>query len=79
MHYAEPSAPENLLAIVRTIVESDAEARKVVDASKGDEAKKRLSENTQRSFDEGAFGLPWFVGMYFLDARLGGNGDVVVC
>ncbi|KAF2657368.1 HCCA isomerase/glutathione S-transferase kappa [Lophiostoma macrostomum CBS 122681] len=61
VHYAEPSKPENLLAIVRTVVGSNEEAEKVVQASKGDEVKKKLSENTQKSFDAGAFGLPWFV------------------
>lgn len=41
---------------------SEAEAKKVLEASKGEEAKKRLSGNTDRAFAEGAFGLPWFVG-----------------
>jgi 2-hydroxychromene-2-carboxylate isomerase len=65
VHYAEPTKPENLLAIVRTVVGSEEEAKKVVEASKGEEVKKKLNENTQKSFDAGAFGLPWFVGMYY--------------
>ncbi|KAF2255428.1 thioredoxin-like protein [Trematosphaeria pertusa] len=61
VHYAEPTKPENLLAIVRTVVGSDEEAKKVVEASKSDEVKKALTGNTDRAFEEGAFGLPWFV------------------
>jgi 2-hydroxychromene-2-carboxylate isomerase len=62
VHYAEPTKPENLLAIVSTIVGGEEEAKKVLETSKGDETKKRLSGNTDRAFGEGAFGLPWFVG-----------------
>jgi len=32
--------------------------------SKGDEAKKLLFANTDKALEEGAFGLPWFVGMH---------------
>jgi 2-hydroxychromene-2-carboxylate isomerase len=56
--------PENLNAIVHTVVGSEEEAKKVVDRTKSEEVKKRLSENTDRSFKEGAFGLPWFVGKF---------------
>jgi 2-hydroxychromene-2-carboxylate isomerase len=62
VHYAEPTKPENLLAIVTTIVGGEAEAKKVLEASKGEEVKKRLSGNTDKAFGDGAFGLPWFVG-----------------
>jgi 2-hydroxychromene-2-carboxylate isomerase len=62
VHYAEPTKPENLLAIVSTVVGGEEEATKVLEASKGEEAKKRLSGNTDKAFGEGAFGLPWFVG-----------------
>lgn len=54
--------PENLQAMVRTIVGSDEEAQKVIERTKSDEVKNVLSENTQKAFKDGAFGLPWFVG-----------------
>jgi len=43
-------------------VGGEAEAKKVLEASKGEEVKKRLSGNTDKAFGDGAFGLPWFVG-----------------
>jgi 2-hydroxychromene-2-carboxylate isomerase len=58
--------PENLMAIVRTVVGSDEEARKVVERTKSEDVKKVLSENTDQAFKDGAFGLPWFVGEYFV-------------
>jgi 2-hydroxychromene-2-carboxylate isomerase len=64
VHYTEPTKPENLLAMLTTILGSEDEAKKVVEASKGDEAKKRLTGNTDAAFKEGAFGLPWFVGEF---------------
>ena len=62
MHWNEPTKPENLLAIIRTVVGDEAEAKKVVGAAASDEVKKRLTENTQAAFGDGAFGVPWFVG-----------------
>lgn len=61
-HWNEPTKPENLQAIVRTVVGSDEEATKVIERTKSDEVKGLLSENTQKAFKDGAFGLPWFVG-----------------
>ncbi|KAF2176698.1 thioredoxin-like protein [Zopfia rhizophila CBS 207.26] len=61
VHYAEPTQPSQLLAIVTTIVGSEDEAKKVIEKSKSDEVKKLLTENTDLAFQEGAFGLPWFV------------------
>ncbi|KAF2710557.1 thioredoxin-like protein [Pleomassaria siparia CBS 279.74] len=61
VHYTEPTKPENLLALVSTIVGGEEEAKKVLESSKGDEAKKKLAANTELSFKDGAFGLPWFV------------------
>ena len=58
----EPTKPENLLAIVRTVVGSEEEAQKVVASTKSDEVKKLLAGNTDKAFKDGAFGLPWFVG-----------------
>ena len=37
------------------------EGKKMVEAAGKPEAKKRLSENSDASMAEGAFGLPWFV------------------
>ncbi|KAH7391945.1 thioredoxin-like protein [Pyrenochaeta sp. MPI-SDFR-AT-0127] len=60
VQYHEPTKPENILAILRTIVGSDAEAQKVLERTKSDEVKKILTENTNKAFKDGAFGLPWF-------------------
>lgn len=54
-----------------TIVGGEEEAKKVLEMSKGDETKKRLSGNTDRAFREGAFGLPWFVGTCLRVKRTG--------
>jgi hypothetical protein len=64
VHWNDPTKPENLQAIVRTVVGSDDEAKKVIDRTKTDEVKKALSANTEQAFKEGAFGLPWFVGEF---------------
>ncbi|CAI6341751.1 unnamed protein product [Periconia digitata] len=61
VHYNEPTKPENLFAIVQTILGSEEEAKKVLEATRGDVVKKTLAANTDRAFKEGAFGLPWFV------------------
>jgi 2-hydroxychromene-2-carboxylate isomerase len=64
VHWSDPMKPENLQAMVRTIVGSDEEAQKVIERTKSDEVKNVLSENTQKAFKDGAFGLPWFVGEF---------------
>ena len=64
VHYNEPVKPENTLAIVRTIVGSEEEAKKVIDSTKSEEVKKKLASNTDQAFKDGAFGLPWFVGKF---------------
>ena len=51
-----------MLAILRTIVGSDEEAKKVLERTKTDEVKKVLTRNTDKAFQDGAFGLPYFVG-----------------
>ncbi|KAF2474735.1 thioredoxin-like protein [Lindgomyces ingoldianus] len=61
VHYNTPTSPENLLDIIKTIVGSEAEAKKIVERSTTDEIKKQLIANTDKAFQEGAFGLPWFV------------------
>jgi 2-hydroxychromene-2-carboxylate isomerase len=62
VHWNDPMKPENLQAIVRTVVGSDEEATKVIEKTKSDEVKNLLSANTDKAFQDGAFGLPWFVG-----------------
>lgn len=53
-----------MLRIVKDVLGGDEEeARKVVERGGSEEVKKRLNENTAKAFGEGAFGLPWFVGM----------------
>jgi 2-hydroxychromene-2-carboxylate isomerase len=66
VHWNDPMKLENLLAIVRTVVRSEEEAQKVVDRTKSEEVKKVLSGNTDQAFKDGAFGLPWFVGEFFV-------------
>ncbi|PVH96517.1 HCCA isomerase/glutathione S-transferase kappa [Periconia macrospinosa] len=61
VHWNEPSKPENMFAIVQTLVGSEEEAKKVLEATKEDVVKKKLIDNTNLAFKEGAFGLPWFV------------------
>lgn len=64
MQWNDPTKPENIQAILRTVLGSDEEAVKVIDRTKTDEVKKTLSGNTNKAFEDGAFGLPWFVGKY---------------
>ncbi|KAL5391370.1 hypothetical protein DPSP01_001243 [Paraphaeosphaeria sporulosa] len=61
VHWNDPSTEENMLAILRTVVGGDQEARKVLEKSRGEEVKQKLGEDTERAVGEGAFGLPWFV------------------
>jgi 2-hydroxychromene-2-carboxylate isomerase len=74
VHWNDPMKPENLLAIVRTVVGSEEEAQKVVDRMKSEEVKKVLSGNTDQAFKDGAFGLPWFVGEFFVLGCVRGVG-----
>ncbi|KAJ4380012.1 hypothetical protein N0V86_004319 [Didymella sp. IMI 355093] len=61
VQWGEPLKPENLQAILRTVVGSDEEAKKVLEKTKTDEVKTVLSQNTEKAFADGAFGLPYFV------------------
>lgn len=65
VQWGEPLKPQNMLAILRTILGSDEEAKKVLERTKTDEVKKTLSQNTDQAFKDGAFGLPYFVGEFF--------------
>ncbi|KAF1929652.1 HCCA isomerase/glutathione S-transferase kappa [Didymella exigua CBS 183.55] len=61
VQWSEPLKPENLQAILRTVVGSDEEANKIIEKTKTDEVKRVLSQNTEKAFKDGAFGLPYFV------------------
>ena len=62
VEYRAPNQPENVLAMLRTILGGDeTEARKVVERSQTEEVKHLLLKNTDDAFNDGAFGLPWFV------------------
>ncbi|KAH7132085.1 hypothetical protein B0J11DRAFT_520780 [Dendryphion nanum] len=61
VHFNDPTKPENMLAIVSTIVGSEEEANKVIERSTTKEVKDKLAANTDQAFKDGAFGLPWFV------------------
>lgn len=69
VQWSEPLKPENLQAILRTVVGSDDEAKKVLERTKTDEVKNVLSQNTEQAFADGAFGLPYFVGEWLGRAR----------
>ncbi|KAF2854531.1 2-hydroxychromene-2-carboxylate isomeras-like protein [Plenodomus tracheiphilus IPT5] len=59
--WKEPTEPENILAIIKTVIGSEEDAQRIVDAMQSDEVKKTLISNTDKAFKDGAFGLPWFV------------------
>lgn len=54
---------------------SEEEAKKVLEASRGEVVKKKLSEDTELAVREGAFGLPWFVGEWMSMALSGKSGS----
>lgn len=51
-----------MVALVSTIVGGQEEAQKVLEKSRSEEVKKKLTEDTELAVKEEAFGLPWFVG-----------------
>lgn len=69
VQWGEPAKPENLLAILRTIVGSDDEAKTVLEKAKTDEVKNLLTQYTDQAFKDGAFGLPYFVGEFFKESK----------
>jgi 2-hydroxychromene-2-carboxylate isomerase len=81
VHWTDPVKPENLRALVRTIVGSDEEAGRVLERCKGEEVKGLLSGNTQRAFGDGAFGLPYFVGEFVVwgEGSDGGGCGLMCC
>ena len=66
VQWNDPTKMENMQAILRTALGSDKEAKEVIERTKTDEVKKALSANTSKAFEDGAFGLPWFVGECYL-------------
>jgi len=55
--------PEVFVPILSRVL-GEENAKAVVEASSKAEVKDRLVKNTDMSFNEGAFGLPWFVGKF---------------
>jgi 2-hydroxychromene-2-carboxylate isomerase len=62
VQWNDPTKPEILQALLSKVLDSHEEARKVVERAKTEEVKQRLARNTAKAFEDGAFGLPWFVG-----------------
>lgn len=60
--WREPDKAENILALMKTVVGGEEEARRIVEAMQSEEVKRALVANTEQAFKDGAFGLPWFVG-----------------
>ncbi|KAK0741655.1 thioredoxin-like protein [Apiosordaria backusii] len=60
-HWADGIATHQPEILKQTLVKlfGDSEAEKILEKSKA-EGKETLIKNTDRAFDEGAFGLPWF-------------------
>ncbi|CBX90196.1 hypothetical protein IAQ61_001694 [Plenodomus lingam] len=59
--WREPDKAENILALMKTVVGGEEEARRIVEAMQSEEVKRALVANTEQAFKDGAFGLPWFV------------------
>ncbi|KAH8621087.1 hypothetical protein IG631_24252 [Alternaria alternata] len=68
VQWNDPTKPETLQAILKTVLDSDEEARKVIERTRTEEIKQKLGKNTTKAFEDGAFGLPWFVGECKFDA-----------
>ncbi|KAJ4983100.1 Glutathione S-transferase kappa 1 [Stagonosporopsis vannaccii] len=60
VQWSEPTQPENLRALLRTLVGSEA-AEQVLERTQTAEVKGELAGNTEKAYDDGAFGLPYFV------------------
>ncbi len=77
----EKLAKQILEAVSRSCPILRHDLRTLAGQGKGDDAKKLLSANTDKALEEGAFGLPWFVGMLpdgdflFSGARLTERSD----
>lgn len=52
--------PEVIAEALEPVLGKDG-VKECLEGIKSEEVKKTLMGNTQKSFDEGAFGLPWFV------------------
>lgn len=57
----DPTKPDAALDIVTAVLGKE-EAVKILEASKSDEVKSKLTKNTEWVVNEEAFGLPWFIG-----------------
>jgi 2-hydroxychromene-2-carboxylate isomerase len=59
--------PEIVIAALSKVV-GEQNAKELFEKGSTPEIKKRLAEATEEAFQDGAFGLPWFVGEYFVPA-----------
>ncbi|RMY22338.1 hypothetical protein D0865_16557, partial [Hortaea werneckii] len=53
--------PENFLPVLSKVLGGEGVAKEMFEKGNSAEAKKVLAGNTEQAFQEGAFGLPWFV------------------
>lgn len=77
VQWSEPTKPENLRAILRTLVGSEEAAKDVLERAQTAEVKSVLAGNTEKAFEDGAFGLPYFVGELLIVVRMWGCGLVL--
>jgi len=56
--------PEIVIAALSKVV-GEQDAKELFEKGSNPEVKKRLTEATEEAFQDGAFGLPWFVGEFF--------------
>jgi 2-hydroxychromene-2-carboxylate isomerase len=59
----DPTTPDAALAIVTAVLGKE-EAVKIIEASKSGEIKGKLMKTTEWAINEGAFGVPWFIGEF---------------
>jgi 2-hydroxychromene-2-carboxylate isomerase len=64
VQWKDPLKPDAIFKILSEVLgggsKGEEEAKKVVETMQSEEVKKVLGANTERAFQEGAFGLPWF-------------------
>lgn len=77
VEWNDPTKSATLQAILGTALNSDEEAREVVERARTEEVKQKLVDNTNNAFENGAFGLPWFTGEFQFHV-LSGEQDVLL-
>lgn len=69
VQWSEPTKAENLQALLSTLLGGEEAAREVLEQAQTKEGKGVLAGNTQKAYEDGAFGLPYFVGECVLVMR----------